>query len=130
MLLIFFDERPKETRENLYDRDEELSLLQSAISEPIVLLTGIRRIGKTSILKVFLNNINLPYALIDARISLSSYRALYTIFSDILSQINRKKSIKSILQHFSGISILGVNISLSWDPKERASILLKVFILG
>lgn len=122
MLVIFFDERPKETRENLYDRDEELSLLQSAISEPIVLLTGIRRIGKTSILKVFLNNINLPYALIDARISLSSYRALYTIFSDILSQINRKKSIKSILQHFRGISILGVNISLSWDPEERASI--------
>jgi len=38
VLLIFFDERPKETRENLYDTDEELSLLQSAISEPIVLL--------------------------------------------------------------------------------------------
>ena len=76
--------------ENLYDREEELSLLQSVISEPIVLLIGIRRIGKTSILKVFLNNINLPYALVDARISFSSCRALYTIFSDILSQINRK----------------------------------------
>ena len=80
MLLIFFDERPKETIENLYDREEKLSSLQYAISEPIVLLSGIRRIGKTSILKVFLNIINLPYALIDARISLSSYRALYTNF--------------------------------------------------
>jgi len=56
VLLIFFNERPKETRENLYDREEELSLSQYAISEPIVLLAGIRRIGKTSILKVFLDN--------------------------------------------------------------------------
>jgi AAA+ ATPase superfamily predicted ATPase len=90
VLLIFFNERPKETMENSFDRDEELSLLQYAVSEPIVLLTGIRRIGKTSILKVFLNNINLPYALIDARISLSSCRALYTIFSNVFSKVNRK----------------------------------------
>ncbi|AWR99859.1 AAA family ATPase [Metallosphaera hakonensis] len=122
MLVIFFDGRPKETREDLYDREEELNSLRSAVSEPIVLLTGIRRIGKTSILKVFLNSVGLPHALVDSRFPLSSYRALYTTFSDVLSQLNRKESVRSILQHFRGISIFGVNVSLSWDPKERASI--------
>ncbi|WP_338602566.1 ATP-binding protein [Sulfolobus tengchongensis] len=123
MLVIYFDHRPKETKEDLYDREEELSQLHSSISEPIILLTGIRRIGKTSVLKVFLNDLDLPYALIDVRTPLSSYKSLYTIFSEVLSQINKKKGvIKEILQHINGISFFGVNISLSWDPKTRPSL--------
>ncbi|BBD72881.1 ATPase [Sulfodiicoccus acidiphilus] len=119
MLVILFDGRPKETKEELYDRDEELNQLRSTVSEPIVLLTGIRRIGKTSILKAFLNDTSLPHALVDARIPLSSYRAIYTMFSEVLSQLNKRLPIKSVLQHFRGISIFGVNVSLSWDPRER-----------
>ncbi len=41
---------------DLYDRKKELRNLENAIeSGKIVLLTGIRRIGKTSLLNVFLN---------------------------------------------------------------------------
>ncbi|BCU66768.1 ATPase [Sulfolobales archaeon HS-7] len=122
MLVIFFDGRPKETREQLYDREEELNSLSSAMSEPIVLLTGIRRVGKTSILKAFLNDIDLPHALVDGRLPLSSYRAIYTIFSEVLSQLNRRLPIRSILKHIRGISVFEVNVSLSWDPNERASL--------
>ncbi|MGC8600666.1 MAG: hypothetical protein ACP5LX_06420, partial [Nitrososphaeria archaeon] len=34
---------------------------------PLLLLTGIRRIGKTSVLNVFLNESKTPFILIDAR---------------------------------------------------------------
>gem|GEM_PF-960174 len=123
MLVILFDHRPKETRRDLYDREEELSALHSASSEPIILLTGVRRIGKTSVLKVFLNELEVPHALVDVRLPLTSYKSLYSLFSDILSQINKKKSIKSYVEHINGISILGVNISLSWDPRDKPSLL-------
>ena len=124
MLVIYFDFRPKETKEDLFDREEELNKLISASkTEAVILLTGIRRIGKTSLLKVFLNETNYPYALIDVRTPLTSYKSLYTIFSDVLTQINRRKRIENLLRHISGISIFGLNISLSWDPKNRPSLI-------
>ncbi|QGA68571.1 AAA family ATPase [Sulfolobus sp. E11-6] len=123
MLVIYFDFKPKETKEDLFDREEELKKLLSCKDETIVLLTGIRRIGKTSLLKVFLNESKLPYALVDVRSPLTSYRSLYTIFSDVLSQLNKKRRVIDLLKYVKGISIFGINISLSWDPKNRPSLL-------
>ncbi|MCX8182734.1 MAG: hypothetical protein N3D12_06415 [Candidatus Methanomethyliaceae archaeon] len=59
---MLFDERPKEAKEDLYDREEELEQLRKLASKPLVLLTRMRRIGKTSVLKVFLKESGLPYA--------------------------------------------------------------------
>ncbi|ARM75245.1 AAA family ATPase [Acidianus manzaensis] len=118
---MYFDFRPKETRNDLFDREEELKELHSSLSFPIILLTGIRRIGKTSVLKVFLNELNEPYALIDVRSPLNSYEALYSTFSAVLSQINRKGKISEVLKHYSGISLVGLNISLSWN-KDKSSL--------
>ncbi|WP_261340868.1 hypothetical protein [Thermococcus celer] len=44
---MYFDERPKSKREDLYDREKELEELLSAIDSrrPRVLLKGIRRLG-------------------------------------------------------------------------------------
>jgi len=123
VLVIYFDFRPKETKEDLFDREEELNkLISSSKTESIILLTGIRRIGKTSLLKVFLNETNYPYALVDIRSPLTSYKSLYTIFSDVLTQINKRRRIESLLKHITGISFFGLNISLSWDPKNRPSL--------
>ncbi|AWR96195.1 AAA family ATPase [Acidianus sulfidivorans JP7] len=122
MLVIYFDFKPKETKEDLFDREEELKKLFSSMNETIILLTGIRRIGKTSLLKVFLNESKLPYALVDVRAPLTSYRSLYSIFSDLLSQLNKKRKIVDALKYIKGISLFGINISLSWDPKSRPSI--------
>jgi len=124
VLVIYFDFRPKESKEDLFDREEELNkLLSSVKTESIILLTGIRRIGKTSLLKVFLNEVKYPYALVDVRSPLTSYKTLYTIFSDVLTQINLKRKIEDFLRHITGISFFGVNVSLSWDPKNRPSLI-------
>lgn len=53
---MYFSLEPKSRMKDLYDRKKELRNLENAIeSGKIVLLTGIRRIGKTSLLNVFLN---------------------------------------------------------------------------
>jgi AAA+ ATPase superfamily predicted ATPase len=122
---MLFDERPKETRQDLYDREEELEELKRIIGKPIIVLTGMRRIGKTSMLKVFLNECTLPYALVDVRSSIKSYRSLYTIFSDVLTQLNRRSVrgvLSNALKHVVGVSVLDVGISLSWDIRQRANL--------
>jgi len=98
VLVIYFDFKPKETKEDLFDREEELKKLLSSKDESIILLTGIRRIGKTSLLKVFLNESKLPYALVDVRYPLTSYRSLYTIFSNVLSQLNKERRVAEVLK--------------------------------
>jgi AAA+ ATPase superfamily predicted ATPase len=49
-----FDLRPKSRREDLFDRERELSELYRDVGRgyPVVLVLGVRRIGKTSILRV------------------------------------------------------------------------------
>ena len=84
-----------------------------------------RRIGKTSILKVFLKECTIPYALIDVRSSIRSYKSLYTIFSNILTQLNEKyvgNKLSNILKHIAGINIFGVEIALSWNIRRRVSL--------
>lgn len=64
---MLFDERPKESRKELFDREKEIEELKKATKHPLVVLTGIRRIGKTSVLKVALGEMNRPSILLDTR---------------------------------------------------------------
>jgi len=52
---VLFDERPKTNRSDLFGRERELNELKEKIDKPLLLLTGIRRIGKTFVLNVFFN---------------------------------------------------------------------------
>jgi AAA+ ATPase superfamily predicted ATPase len=58
--VALFDLRPKYRKEDLFDREKELGELHKAVDQgkPIIALVGVRRIGKTSILKTFLNEVN------------------------------------------------------------------------
>jgi len=73
---MLFSDRPKERREELFDRDDEISELKRASNHPITLVTGPRWIGKTSLLRVYLNEENMPSAIVDVRSPTNSYRAL------------------------------------------------------
>ena len=55
-----FDLRPKTRREDLFDRERELELLYRGIERgyPVIAVLGVRRIGKTSLLRVFLSEVN------------------------------------------------------------------------
>jgi hypothetical protein len=66
---VLFDPRPKESREDFFDREKELELIQAYAKKgsPIILCLGVRRIGKTSLLKVFLNETSYPHLYLNAR---------------------------------------------------------------
>ena len=66
---MLFDVVPKERREDFYDRDVELSEVLEALrlGERLIVVYGVRRIGKSSLVNVALRESNLPYVLVDVR---------------------------------------------------------------
>ncbi|MFA4640537.1 AAA family ATPase [Pyrococcus kukulkanii] len=130
---MYFDPRPKTKREDLFDRERELEEFITALESrrPLTVITGIRRLGKTSLLLVGLNEANAPYILVDMRdVNPSSEFDLYKRIEAGLNRLIRerkdiKTKIKEILSHISGIQILGSGIYLSWG--ERGVDLLELF---
>ncbi|ASA77335.1 ATP-binding protein [Thermococcus sp. 5-4] len=65
---MLFDPRPKERREEMFDREKELNaILRGMRDYPITLLIGIRRVGKSSLLKAALNEYQGIGLYLDAR---------------------------------------------------------------
>ena len=117
---MLFDPRPKSSRRELYDRELELKVLSEFVEKgsPLMVMLGIRRIGKTSILKVFLNEVGLPYIYIDARLFEEhgfTKDLLYRIISDELSRLRGKwTSILKYLSVLEGVEIGVATIKLNW----------------
>ena len=66
---MLFDVVPKERREDFFDREVELRGILEALrlGERLIIVYGIRRIGKSSLVNVVLSEASLPYILIDVR---------------------------------------------------------------
>ncbi len=67
--VMLFDIAPKERKEDFYNREAELSEILEALrlGERLIVVYGIRRIGKSSLVKVTLRESSLPYVLVDVR---------------------------------------------------------------
>ncbi|MGB9631551.1 MAG: AAA family ATPase [Candidatus Methanodesulfokora sp.] len=119
---MLFDERPKEKREDLYDREKELEEIKKSLGRPLVLLTGIRRIGKTSLLKVALNEIGIPAVMIDARNLKRNYgrRDLYRLIAQGLTSSLDK--LRDLISSIRGVRIAGLEVELSWRGRDSLSL--------
>jgi AAA+ ATPase superfamily predicted ATPase len=119
---VLFDERPKVNKKELFDREKEIEEIISNLNSPLLIITGIRRIGKTSVMNVALNESKIPFIVIDCRKLKENYsRAeLYRVFSEALSSILDK--IKEILSRIRGITILGNFVEISWKGRNFVSL--------
>ncbi len=66
---MLFDVNPKEKVSDLYDRKKQLAALEASVKhgEKLSIVYGMRRVGKTSLIRAFLSQKEMPYVLIDAR---------------------------------------------------------------
>jgi AAA+ ATPase superfamily predicted ATPase len=64
---LLSDPRPKVSRRDLYGFDEELGALSKYLKEPLTVVSGLRRTGKTSLVLTALNESDRPYVFIDLR---------------------------------------------------------------
>jgi hypothetical protein len=64
---LYFDPRPK-IKKDLYNREKELEEFSKTLSyAPMIVVTGLRRTGKTSFVNVALVECEYPYAILDMR---------------------------------------------------------------
>ncbi|MEM0481489.1 MAG: ATP-binding protein [Nitrososphaerota archaeon] len=112
-----FSTAPKTNLQSFYDRDDELSQLLRALKagSRLVLVLGVRRIGKTSLIRVALNQLDTPYVFVDLR-ALESYedRSLYRLLADELNKIiPLSKKILQYLKRVRGVSVGDGMVSLA-----------------
>ena len=117
---MLFDPRPKSRREELYDREAELRALEEFVNRgsPLIVVFGIRRVGKTSVIKVFLNEANIPYIYFDARVfEEGGFRKelVYRVLSEGLNGLRRRwHSILEYLKVLEGVEVSGFSVRFDW----------------
>jgi len=127
--LPLFDPRPKSNRRDLYDREIELSLLAKGFREcsPLILLLGLRRTGKTSLLQVSLNETNLPNVIVNCRVfeeknSITYYEFLEVFTRSLSKLLKRARGLSDLLSKVKGIKVAGFQLELDTSRKERPTI--------
>lgn len=120
---MLFDERPKDSKEDLFDRESELSETLKAIKEnrPLILILGIRRIGKTSLLNVVLKESKVNYILVDLR-SLKRNYSRGDLYNALAEGLSLNKKILDFLRGLRGVKIMGNEIELKWRGRNSLSI--------
>ena len=128
----YFDPKPKTNRSDLYDREEELNELIRLIKiSPLILILGLRRTGKTSLLYTALNEIKIPNIIIDSRELPYNKIISPNDFTELLIR-NLNKFLKSrrkiankfinLIKNIESINIMG--LSIKFKRNKAASTLI------
>ncbi|AAK41763.1 ATP-binding protein [Saccharolobus solfataricus] len=122
---MLFDTSPKDNRKDFFDREKEIEKLKG-LRAPITLVLGLRRTGKSSIIKIGINELNLPYIYLDLRkfeernyISYKDF--LLELQKEINKLVKRLPSLLKALKNIQGIVIMGNEIKFNWNRKDRLS---------
>lgn len=121
---MLFDPKPKECKKDLFDRERELLELEHYVrsGSPLILCIGIRRSGKTSLIKTFVNEYRYPALYLDAR-KLADYgyskrgfiRLMAEGFSIYRGLIDK---LKEYLQTVRGVTVSSVGVEFDWKSGE------------
>ncbi|AEA12790.1 ATPase [Thermoproteus uzoniensis 768-20] len=111
---MLFSVEPKSRREDLYDFEYELSALERALRlGKLVVVLGLRRTGKTSLVKVGLSST--PHIYIDVRLSpYPAYRDILGLVEDAVNDFLRRESSlgERLAEAFRGVA----GVEISWSP--------------
>jgi len=132
-----FDTRPKHDKKDLFGREEELENLKRSLLSyryPLTLLVGIRRIGKSSLLNVALNDLKES-----GELSLFfDVREIYSVsgtinmgilcnkFENQLRNISAKQSLFEKLKEIRGVTLGPFGLQFDWRKTELSVILEKM----
>ncbi|MCD6227815.1 ATP-binding protein [Candidatus Micrarchaeota archaeon] len=107
---MLFDVAPKKARKDMYNYSEEyLTLIKAIKDEKIIVVKGVRRIGKTSLIKVAYSELKMPKAYIDVRgISPSKVSEWNTVIFRCFKKMNETIDVtKKVKKMIKGVEITG-----------------------
>jgi AAA+ ATPase superfamily predicted ATPase len=119
---LYFDPRPKTNKEDLFNRKDELKQFQDVISyASVIVVTGLRRTGKTSFVDVALSETKHPQIFLDMRdLPVNPSRAeLIRKVEAAFNKVGKEwlSALKDALKHVKGISLAGNSVAFDWGEK-------------
>jgi len=141
---MLFNPKPKTKRKELYDREEELSLIENSIEKglSLIVLLGIRRLGKSSLLNVVLKDLPYRSVKIDARKVYSEFgsvpkEAIGKLILEGYLDGSKKERVREAFKSVRGVRIGGFGVELSversfnlYDVLERIDSLGERFVIA
>jgi len=123
---MYFQLGVKESRKDFFNFEGELEGLVRELKKPetrMIVVKGIRRTGKSSLLRVGLAESRLPHLLLDARaFGPFSPDQLYDMVANSLSKLAaRYRALENLLQSVKGMSVSGVTVNFT--AKSRLTFL-------
>lgn len=117
---MLFSLKPKENRNELFGRNREVDELKHLIARKstIVVMTGIKRIGKTSILLTALNELKYPSLVLDLRRMDEEGYAKSVMFKHFAAGLGKNVSkwhkLGDYLKGVKGVNVLGNGVEFDW----------------
>ncbi len=116
---MYFDIRVKKNLDEFYNYRKELETLKNAIeTEKLIVIHGLRRVGKTSLMSVCYHLIKNPKVFLDARDFKNAHDLMNKAFLEIYSQLDPSKKIFEIVESLD-IGPFGLKISSSKITMEE-----------
>lgn len=117
---MLFDLQPKQERKSLFKRNMEVDQLEQmlAVKTVIDVMTGVKRVGKTSVLLTARNELQWPSIVLDCR-KLDDEGYSKSVLFRYLAQALRKnvskwRQLGEYLKNVKGVTILGNGVELEW----------------
>lgn len=114
---MLFSFEPKNSKKEFFDREVEFEALETSLkSYPIVLITGLRRVGKSSLIRVFYNEHAYPGIFIDCRklytmgMGNIKERDLLNEILGKLGELSKKERFGLIIRALKKLNIAGATI--------------------
>lgn len=120
---MLFSIEPKHSLRDLFNREKEIRAFQKALqSERLIILDGLRRIGKTSLLRAVLDEFDGYYVFTDCRAyfrnNLIDVEAFDKALIKGIEKTLKLGKLKKILKLISGLSFGGFGISIEGKGQE------------
>lgn len=132
---MLFDEQPKNNKEDLFDRTKELEEFSTAIksNSRLIVITGHRRVGKTSLLKTMLalneHNISMDLRLLSAKRYARKSEVIQLVQDGLDEYIDniktRSEEIRKALQAVNGVHF--GDFGIEFDNRNKDLTINKIF---
>lgn len=123
---MYFDPKVKERKEDFFNFEKELELFTRELKREetrLIVIKGIRRTGKSSLLRVGLTESAVPHAIIDLRawgyFNIDSFHKQLT--QSLSKLITERKELTKYLKRIKEVSIAGIKIEIT--PTNRETLL-------
>lgn len=126
-----FSTEPKDSLEELFDREREVESLKESVNERLVLILGLRRTGKSSLVLATLNSMATDYVCVDVRKVYDDVSKKVTAdklideLHSALASLSKKEKLKKLLSELEISVESPLRIRVSQDSFRREAI--KIF---